>query len=192
MPYRATCPACGIRLPRSGYFHPFHQCPACHTLIRPEPTWNRTGNLICGGLLGLIVIGGAFLGATLGARGWLLALAAFVAFLTLCWALWPYMTPYEAVLHTHGFPVHPNTPAPTLPPSLSQPPPLPWSTPLPPPPPVLVPPTPHYRLKTILGLALTILGALFWAHRFSQLAHHPPRKSATPTLAPLPATQPAQ
>jgi hypothetical protein len=184
MPYRATCPACGIRLPRSGYFHPFHQCPACRALIRPQPTWNQTGNLIAGGLLTLIVICGAFLGTMLGLRGWLVAAAAFVAFLTLCWVLWPYITPYEAVLHAHGFPVQPPAdPAHPLPP------PLPQRSPPPPSNAVLVPPTPRYHLKTLIGLALTILGAILWARNFSAGLHPSPTKSLRPTSSPTPTTQ---
>ena len=153
MKYRAVCPCCGHRLPRNGYFHPNHQCPACGAAIRPEPKWNQAGNLIAGTILFVAMMIGAAYVAAFGVIGAVVGVGLFVGVLALGWLSYPYCTPYEAVR-----PTGPAAPAPVA---------------VSPADPIVVtrvanrvyeiPPVPRYGWMTAVGLVLCFMVMVLWA-----------------------------
>lgn len=183
MQYRAICPACGQRLPRSGYFRPHHQCPACKTVIKPDPAWDRAGNMIGAITLGLLVIITAFLGATFGRPGWIIGVATFVALLALGYVLYPYFTPHVTADHdlhagpeARGFPVQFGnasaragagySTAVSAAADLS----------------TATPPKSYAALKSVVGLVLIVVAAVYWYDEFSR------KPQAVPSTGPAATT----
>ncbi|MCX5661616.1 MAG: hypothetical protein NTW19_18215 [Planctomycetota bacterium] len=95
--WRAVCPACGHRVPRSGILSETARCAGCSASLRQNPGWNRvfyalfTVVAIAGGLTTLFVVRQADNTA--------LTIGCVIAFLLLllpasAWA-WPYCTKYD-------------------------------------------------------------------------------------------------
>jgi hypothetical protein len=156
MKYRAVCPCCGRRLPRNGYFHPNHQCPACGSAIQPEPKWNQAGNAIGSVILWAALLTGASLGATFGLVGWIACIGMFVGVLALGWVFYPYCTPYEAVRPVGAAAATPEPARPGEPTVVTR---------------VTnrvyeIPPVPRYWRMTAVGLILCFVAAVLWAGAF--------------------------
>ena len=178
MKYRAVCPCCAHRLPRSGYFGPNHQCPACGAAIRPEPTWNQTGNAIAGVLLTVaLIVGGAY-GAIYGAAGWIVCGALFLAVTSLGWVLYPYFTPYEAVGPVSAPAPSPEPHEPT--PDTRRTPTRSW----------VIAPNPRHGPMTAFGLALCFLAVLLWAGTFKCRRSQSCSPALHPTPGPIEAEMP--
>lgn len=96
MKYRAICPACKARFPRSYFFRTVpewkHRCPACGARVKSNSLWEWTGNAICGLPIGILLALGAF-----GVISWVTAGLAAAAAVVLQVILFPYFTKYDLV-----------------------------------------------------------------------------------------------
>lgn len=95
--WRAICPACGHRVPRTGMLSETARCAACSASIQQNPAWNRvfTTCLSVVALMGSVTI--LLLVRQTGSTA--LTVAAVLAFLVLLVPLsalaWPYCTKYD-------------------------------------------------------------------------------------------------
>jgi hypothetical protein len=167
MKYRAVCPHCGARLSRKGYFKPFDECPVCLAGIRPEPKWNTAGNLFMGGLLSVVTVCGLAIAVFKGPLGWAIVAGGFVVVMTIGWVFFPHATPYE--LLTPGRPMAAADAAAAPDDAL---------------PAYVLPPPSDYLRKTLIGLALCVMGMFLWYSRFKDIS----KEQHTPATAPA-ATQ---
>jgi hypothetical protein len=94
MKYRATCPGCGIRFPRSFFFkwlpHVRRHCTACGCTYRANSVWEWTGSSLLG-------VSWAAIGclAIFRAISWGMAAVLTLAVGLTGYALFPYVTPFD-------------------------------------------------------------------------------------------------
>lgn len=99
LPWRAACPSCGRRVPRSGILAETTRCAGCSASLRQNEAWNKAFYT----LFALVAAGGglALALALRNAASTALTIVAVVAFLLVLVPLsalvWPYCTKYELI-----------------------------------------------------------------------------------------------
>ena len=128
--WRAACPYCGSRFPRSEYFHSGpRRCGGCDATLKPAEPANMLGNLAFGVPLGLAVFAlitylGVAGAPTIRAKVTIAVVVVVLLAIYFGFAawVWPFITPFAATLWrcwncrvelVHRFPLCPRCGAPS-------------------------------------------------------------------------------